>query len=51
MQRGAQEIGVADAGDFHRILEREEEPVAGAFVGFHAEDVSPSRRTSPFVTV
>ncbi len=35
---GADEIGVAHAGDLHRVLEREEQPLAGAFVGFQAED-------------
>ncbi len=38
LERGANEIGVAHAGDFHRVLEGEEQSLAGALIGFEAED-------------
>jgi hypothetical protein len=38
LQRGAEEIGDAHAGDFARVLEREEKAGAGALVGLQFED-------------
>src|SRR3954454_20943828 len=37
--RGAQEVGDADAGDLNGVLHREEETGAGAFVDAHGKDV------------
>ena len=49
---GAEEVGDGDAGDFARVLEREEEAGAGALVGLHARGSDlPSSRTSPLVMV
>ena len=36
---GAEEVGVADAGDLDRILEGEEDALAGALLGVHLEQV------------
>ena len=42
----AQELEVAHAGDFDRILEAEEQPGGGAFVRFEGEEIDPSRRAA-----
>ena len=39
VERGAHEIEVSDAGDLHRVLEREEDPGRGAVLGRHGEQV------------
>ena len=39
VQRGAQEIHGGDAGNFHRILERQEHALGGALVGRHLQQV------------
>ena len=39
VQRGAQERHGGDAGDFHRILERQEHALGGALVGRHLQQV------------
>ena len=40
----ADELHARDAGDFHRILEAEEQAGGGAFVGFEGEEVERSVR-------
>ena len=39
VQRGAQEVHGGDAGDFDRILERQEHALGGALVGRHLQQV------------
>jgi hypothetical protein len=39
VQRGAQERHGGDAGDFHRILEREEDALGSALVRRHCQQV------------
>ena len=39
VQRGAQEIGVADAGQLDRVLERQEQAGGGALLGLHRQQV------------
>ena len=39
VERGLQEVGVVDAGNLDRVLERHEHAVAGALVGIHVEQV------------
>src|SRR5262249_41923301 len=39
VQRGAQKIRVADAGNLHRILERHEQPLAGGLFWLHRQQV------------
>jgi len=39
VQRGAQEIRVADAGQLHRILERQEYAGGGAGLGRHRQQI------------
>ena len=44
----AEEVGVRDAGDLDRVLEREEHALARALLGRHAEEVpAQERRPSP----
>ena len=43
----AQELDVADAGDFDRVLEAEEQAGGGAFIGFEVEQVDPFPVRSP----
>ena len=50
LSAAAQEIGVADAGNLDRILERQEQPFAGALLGVHFEEILALKRTSPSVT-
>ncbi len=39
VQRGAQEVHGGDAGNFHRILERQEHALGGALVRRHLQQV------------
>ena len=39
VERGLQEVGVVHAGDLDRILERQEQALAGALLGVHVEQV------------
>ena len=39
VERRLQEVGVVDAGNLDRVLERHEHAVAGALVGIHVEQV------------
>ena len=41
VQRGLEEVGVVDAGDFHRVLEGHEHALARALVGIHVEQIVP----------
>ena len=41
VERGLEEVGVGDAGDLDRILERHEHAFACALVGIHLEKVVP----------
>ena len=38
LEGGTDEVRVADAGDFNRVLEGEEQSCPGALVGLHGED-------------
>jgi hypothetical protein len=48
IERGAQEVGCSRR-DLHRILERQEDALAGALLGLHLEQVFPPNLTSPSV--
>jgi hypothetical protein len=50
VERGAQERHVADARDFHGILEGKEEPRRRALLGREGEEVAPAERAVPCVT-
>ena len=39
VERRLQEVGVVDAGDLDRVLERHEDALAGALVGRHVEQI------------
>ena len=39
VERGLEEVGVVDAGNLDRVLERHEHALAGALVGRHVEQV------------
>ena len=39
VERRLEEVGAVHAGDFDRVLEREEDAFAGAFLGGHVEQI------------
>ena len=48
--RRAEEVGVGDAGNLHRVLEGEEDARLGPLLGLQLEQILPSYVTEPPVT-